>query len=1177
MKEIADSYRDVWGRETRIDPAVRRALERALGPARGRTKVAIRRGRCHEPGLLERGGRAWGFMVQLYGVRSARNWGVGDFGDLKALVELAARLGAAALGVNPLHATLGSPYSPSSRHALNFLYLDVEAIPAFASSAAARRLVRSEAFQKRLGALREAELVDYAGVARAKLEILEIVFRPLRPKGKPGRFAVFEALREKFGGPWQSWPAQYRRPGSAAVRRFAAANARRVAFFQWLQDTARAQLEAVQRHARGLGMPIGLYVDLALGADRGGAEVWEGQDVFAVEASCGAPPDEFNPKGQDWGLPPYSPRALRATGYRAFIELLRANMPEGGALRMDHVMALQRLWWIPSGETPARGGYVRYPLRELLGILCEESRSRRCLVIGEDLGTVSPELRAALHEAGVLSYRPLFFERRDAEFARPAAYPRDALVCVSTHDLPTWRGYWAAHDLELRTRLGLAVDPAKELQQRRFDQEKLARALEREGLDTSARSAHAFIARTPCKIAMVQPEDMFELMEQANLPGTIEQHPNWRRKLPLPLERWPADPRVAATAAAMAERSPDPRQPLRVPGATYRVQLHKGFRFREAIALVPYLARLGITHLYASPFLKARPGSSHGYDVIDHNAVNPEIGSEAELHRLLGELKRRGMGLVADLVPNHMGVLHADNAWWLDVLEKGRASPYARFFDIDWSRGKLLLPVLGRHYGEALEAGELELEKRRGRWSVRYFDHRFPLNDKSTRGLKKPIGDPLALHRLLERQHYRLAYWRVASDEINYRRFFEITDLAGVRVEEPKVFAATHRLIARLAKRGGVDGVRVDHPDGLSDPREYLARLQGIFARPWVVVEKILAEDEPLREDWPVHGTTGYRFANQLTGVFVDTAAEPQFDRIWQRFTGERRSFDEIAIQSRYLIMGTTLAAELFMLSNWLARIAAGNRKTRDYTASGLRKALLEVAARFPVYRTYVSPRGVAESDRRWIDRAVSAARRASRIADPGIFDFVRGVIAMDAAPPSGERRREMLRFAMRFQQFTAPVVAKGVEDTAFYRYNRLIALNEVGGHPARFGISLGAFHAASELRARRWPGTMLGSSTHDTKRSEDVRARLGVLSEQPSVWRLWLRRWSLVNRGLRDESADAPSRADEYHYYQALIGIWPASAPSQQELNAVRDRLEAYMLKAAREAKQRTSWINPD
>ncbi|TMH70585.1 MAG: malto-oligosyltrehalose synthase, partial [Betaproteobacteria bacterium] len=782
------------------------------------------------------------------------------------------------------------------------------------------------------------------------------------------------------------------------------------------------------------------------------------------------------------------------------------------------------------------------PVDDLLALLAAESSARKCVVIGEDLGTVSADLRAKLHDAGVLSYRPLFFEKQpDGELAAPAAYPRDALVCVSTHDLPTWRGYWVEHDLDLRDRLGLTVDAKKERELRRSELTKLERALEREGFDRSARSAHAYIARTPCKIALVQPEDMLEVLEQANLPGTVEQHPNWRRKLPLALEAWPSDPRVAATTEVMSERSIARGRPQRVPDATYRFQFHAKFRFADAIKLVPYLARLGISHLYASPFLKARPGSTHGYDIIDHNAVNPEIGTEKELNLLMETLREHGMGLVPDLVPNHMGVLHADNAWWLDVLEKGRASPYARTFE-----------------------GELKLEKKGGRWSVRYFDHRFPLNPRTTGNLK-PVKDPMALHRLLERQHYRLAYWRVASDEINYRRFFEITDLAGIRVEDRTVFEATHGLICRLAKRGSIDGLRIDHPDGLADPREYLERLNETFVRPWIVVEKILADYEHLPEDWPIHGTTGYRFVNVLSGVFIDKDAESHFDRVYQRFTGERAAFEEISVASRNLIMNTTLAAELLMLSNWLARIAAGNRFTRDFTASGLSKALAEIAARFPVYRSYVSARGVSETDRKWIDWAVRAAKRGSRVADPSVFDFVHGVLTLDAAPPKGLRRQEMLRFAMRFQQFTAPVVAKGVEDTAFYRYNRFIALNEVGGHPSHFGFSLKAFHAASEDRARRWPTTMLGSSTHDTKRSEDARARLAVLSELASSWRLWLRRWSMINRSHRTD--DAPSRADEYHFYQALIAVWPADA----------ERLKAYMLKSAREAKLRTSWINPD
>src|SRR5438067_8749141 len=387
--EVAESYLDVWGHEKRIDPETREALERSLGPKRKPAKVKLEPGRCYEPELLAQGGRIWGFAVQLYGLRSKTNWGIGDFGDLRTLVELGAARGAGVIGVNPLHATQASPYSPSSRLALNFLYLDVEALPEYARSSGAQRLVRTKAFQRKLGELRRAPLVDYAGVSLLKLHALRLVFRDTKPAtGAPSTFAIFEALREKYGGGWDRWPREYRDPQSSAVKRVARANAGRVAFHEWLQRAARAQLDAVQRRAHELGMPIGLYVDLALGADRGGAEVWADQEADALEATCGAPPDEVNPKGQDWGLPPYSPRALQASGYRPFRELLRANMPLGGALRVDHVMALSRLYWIPRGANADRGGYVYYPVDDLLAVLAAESRARKCVVIGEDLGTV---------------------------------------------------------------------------------------------------------------------------------------------------------------------------------------------------------------------------------------------------------------------------------------------------------------------------------------------------------------------------------------------------------------------------------------------------------------------------------------------------------------------------------------------------------------------------------------------------------------------------------------------------------------------------------------------------------------------------------------------------------------------------------------------------------------------
>jgi (1->4)-alpha-D-glucan 1-alpha-D-glucosylmutase len=1197
MREIAESYVDAWGRPRTIDPKTRAALQKALGSSPAvQSKLKLEKGACHQPGVLAAGGRIWGFMVQLYGVRSERNWGIGDFRDLRVLLEIAAGLGAALVGVNPVHAAGVSPYSPSSRHALNVLYIDIPAIPEYGRCPPAKKLVSSSAFQKKLNSLRASDLVNHDGVANAKLAVLELLFKSFNDKKRLEEFrrnttdgvrafALFEALREKFGGGWQGWPKEYRNPRSAAVKAFAKKHRRRVEFHLYLQMNARRQLDAAQRRARELGMPVGLYVDLALGADAGGAEVWGDQAAYAIETSVGAPPDEFNPKGQDWGLPPYSPRALRAAAYRPFIELLRANMPEGGALRMDHVMALARLWWIPRGAGPQEGGYVEYPFDELLAVLAQESRARRCMVIGEDLGTVPAELRRALNAAGVLSYRPLLFEKApQGGFAPPEAYPREALTCVSTHDLPTWKGFFLAQDLLLREKLGLTVDAANERQQREQDKASLRQALEEEGLDGSAASAHLFLARTPCKVMMVQPEDVFEVAEQANLPATIAEHPNWRRKLPLPLERWAEDGRVAELARRIA---PLRGVGKRVPLATYRLQLHKEFRFADAIALVPYLSSLGVTHVYASPFLKARPGSNHGYDIVDHNRINPEIGTEAELEAWIGALQARGMGLVLDIVPNHMGVLQSDNPWWHDVLEKGRASPYAKFFDIDWNpakpelRNKVLLPVLGSHYGEVLERNEIKVAKENGRWVVRYFDHRFPVNEKTARYLdrRRVVKDPLALHRLLEQQHYRLAYWRVASDEINYRRFFEITDLAAVRVEDHAVFEATHALIAELCKRPGVDGLRIDHPDGLADPRTYFERLGTYCGKPWIVVEKIVADHESLPAGWPVHGTTGYRFANLLTGAFVNQEAEKRFDRIYQRFTGMRDSFGEIAYESRMLIMSTTLAAELASLAQRLGRIAAGNRSTRDYTVEGLRKALAEVAAHFPVYRSYVTAQGASDTDRRYIDWAVGKARRASRIADPSVFDFVRAVLLLEISTNNKRRNAEILEFATRFQQFTSPVVAKGVEDTAFYRYHRLLALNEVGNDPRNFGFSLKAFHAASEDRAKTWPHTMLASSTHDTKRSEDARARLGVLSEMASSWRMMLRRWSVMNRSRRTEvnGEPAPSAGDEYLYYQSLLAVFPDHLPDGRELEELKERLQAYMLKAVREAKLRTSWINPD
>jgi (1->4)-alpha-D-glucan 1-alpha-D-glucosylmutase len=720
-----------------------------------------------------------------------------------------------------------------------------------------------------------------------------------------------------------------------------------------------------------------------------------------------------------------------------------------------------------------------------------------------------------------------------------------------------------------------------------------------------------------------------------------------------------------------------------IPLATYRLQLNREFTFAQATEIVPYLAALGISHCYVSPCLKARPGSMHGYDIVDHNSFNPEIGSAEDFERFVSELHEQGMGLILDIVPNHMGVMGSDNAWWLDVLENGEASSYATYFDIDWQPlkdellGKVLVPALHDHYGAVLESGELKLifHLERGEFDVAYREHRFPVDPKEyprilehhkTKATESPgeqnpellefeslitafrhlpgrrelspdrvaernrdkeinkrrlgelcarspeisacisravdaingnVSDPASfeeLHELIKAQAFRLANWRVAADDINYRRFFDINDLAGICQENEKVFEATHRFVLNLMGEGKVDGLRVDHPDGLYDPAQYFERLNRSIAEvahisdneprngpPYVLIEKILTGSERLRAEWPVSGTTGYDFANLVNGLFVDPDAQMRVERVYRNFIGDEIEFENLAYRSRKLIVRVALASELNLLANHLSRIALSSRRTCDFTLNGLRDALTEVVAGFSVYRTYVSPAGVSEEDVRYIRLAVASAKWRSPAADTSIFDFIGVVLLTSVAEgQSPAYRSAVTNFAMKFQQFTSPVMAKGLEDTAFYRYNRLVSLNDVGGDLHRFGFSTAEFHSAGQERLRSHPHTMLATSTHDSKRSEDVRARINVLSEVSGLWRLRLRDWKRFNRRHKRLVNDkpAPSPNDEYLLYQTLVGAWPIELSSESrptDWKTFNERIESYMLKAIREAKQNTSWIN--
>jgi (1->4)-alpha-D-glucan 1-alpha-D-glucosylmutase len=757
----------------------------------------------------------------------------------------------------------------------------------------------------------------------------------------------------------------------------------------------------------------------------------------------------------------------------------------------------------------------------------------------------------------------------------------------------------------------------------------------------------------------------------------------------------------------------DPRLHPRIPAATYRLQFNSRFTFDNARCLLPYLDALGVSDVYASSYLGAKPGSMHGYDITHHNALNPEIGTSDDFDRFVEALRARGMGQILDVVPNHMGIADGCNPWWNDVLENGPSSPYAEFFDVDWDpikrqlANKVLLPILGDQYGRVLENQELVLDYAGGAFSLRYYETRLPIDPRSAtqilshrlEALANALGetdtrlqeyhsiitaltnlparteraperirerlrekevirrrlarltesceairisiqetirifngkreDPRSfdlLDRLLDDQAFRLSYWRVAAEEINYRRFFDINELAAIRMENPAVFRETHRLILRLVAEGKVSGIRLDHPDGLFDPPRYFHALQreralqtirsgptsgeadaasdgevAVFqvgeafdrrcrpdptpvgCRPlYLLAEKILSKGERLPAHWAIHGTTGYEFLNLVNGLFVDAANERGMTTAYAAFTGQRTSFTDLAYESKRLIMRVSMSSELNVLGHALDRLSERDRHSRDFTLNSLTDALREVIACFPVYRTYIDGRNpeVSLQDRACVEVAVAFAKRRNPTTNVSIFDFVRDTLLL-RYPENADAtyRQDQLAFVQKFQQLTSPVTAKGVEDTAFYRYHRLVSLNEVGGEPDRFGVSVEEFHQQCLARREKWPAGLSATSTHDTKRSEDVRARIHVLAEIPRAWREAVSRWRRWNRRHLSEveGRPAPDRSEEYLLYQTLVGAWPLLPARPDESVAFASRIQQYMLKAAKEAKLHTSWVNPN
>jgi (1->4)-alpha-D-glucan 1-alpha-D-glucosylmutase len=719
----------------------------------------------------------------------------------------------------------------------------------------------------------------------------------------------------------------------------------------------------------------------------------------------------------------------------------------------------------------------------------------------------------------------------------------------------------------------------------------------------------------------------------------------------------------------------------RIPLSTYRLQFNAGFTFLDAARLIPYLHHLGITDCYASPYLKATPGSSHGYDVIDPTVLNPDIGTEADYQIFISALQEHGMGQLLDVVPNHMGIAGSANVWWQDVLENGPSSHYATFFDIDWTPVKpelentVLLPILGNQYGIVLENQEVVLQYDDGQLFLSYYEHRLPL-DPSTwtivltyrqddliatlgetspdlqeyqsiitalshlpsrtetdpdriaeryrekevirRRLSAVVADNESLRQFLvdnlrlingskgspgsfdvldelaSKQAYRLAYWRVAGEEINYRRFFDVNQLAAIRMEQPAVFQEAQQKIFDLVASGAVTGLRIDHVDGLYDPQGYLAQWQSWAAQQfhatpdsqgrvlYLLVEKILGTGERLNPDWPIHGTTGYGFLAVVNRLFIQTSHQRQIEQLYTRFTKNTVPYDDLIYHCKKLIMTSSMAGEINALGHELNVLSERNRRSRDFTLNSLIHAIREIIACFPVYRTYIRPDSkepMTDSDRAYIRLAVTHAKRRNPAFSDLVLDFIRDVL-MNNPQDSSHLDWEIIRpFVMKFQQTTSPVTAKGVEDTAFYQYNRLTSLNDVGGEPQHFGLSVSKFHHYMQERAEHWPWSLSTTATHDTKRSEDVRARINVLSEIPLEWRNRLRAWNRLNKKAahRLEEQRVPSRNEEYLIYQTMLGAWPFGPFTDEVRTHFLERMQTYLVKALREAKVTSSWLNPD
>lgn len=1296
--------------------------------------------RFYNPESLSTGESYWSLSLSLASLRTRRLWRSADLTDLFKLFRWCGQNGASAVIVEPLNeirTVAGANAAAVGRGFIHPIYVDVEAVPDLVRDEDTQRLLLSPNFADRIAKCWDVDEAYWDELLSLKLSILERLYRRFREESLHRnteraqafrrfqitggdaleKYSLFEALKEKVAPDWRTWPTALRAPGSPECAKFARDNLERLEFFQYVQWLADWQLETIGKFCLNRHFPLGLCLSLGSQVLPESFDAWWHQDIFA-----------------DRGLAAGSDDAL-GSALEAIKSPLSLSMRHAGAVRIEPGEPVIRLIESPNeaykkGDRFGGRGSVQSSISDTLSALSAESQRKKCAIISRDIKSSNAPIDAGsiIDECALCPTFDTTNPSSDpSSIADSTSWEARSLGILSSAELGMI-GHWAGRDLSA---MPDAATKEAHVEARVLQRMSLLKYLKQKGLlpegmsiDPSSvpqlnarllQSLYGMLSRASSQMVAV---NLSEFMGSASSSGTA-----------MTGTSGPADPPGATSvifddvlssdvfaqvvrgmnaarpaffkeAERLAKTGAKPGSPA-LPHATYRFQFNAAFTFEHGKQLIPYLAKLGVSHCYASPLLQARPGSTHGYDIINHKAINPEIGTWQQFEELVDELKRHKMGLILDIVPNHMGV-GKDNPWWLDVLENGPASVYAEYFDIDWQPvkkelfGKVLLPILGESYGDVLTKGQLRLSfsPETGRLKLNYWDHEMPLNPVSYPSilgirldlLKERLGtnhfdvneyisilaalshipghtepqgyserlrekevqlkrlsalcqrNPLItefimqnidgfvvrdgdraavdrVHALLESQAYRLAYWRVASDEINYRRFFDVNDLAAVRTEDPRVFAEMHELVFELIEKGMVQGLRIDHVDGLFDPATYCQHLQKGAADKlgvdfdesqvtesniaydklpiYILIEKILAPFEHLESNLAVHGTTGYDFLNELNELFVCCVNESAMSEIYQEFIEEELDYEDLKYKCKKLILDTVLASELNVLAHRLSQIAESNWFSRDLTLISIRTAIRLVVSNFPVYRTYAAPGRVDKNVRQFLDWAIVLAKRQSTLPNNYVFDFMRQVLTMetienssdDVSGANAESLREAIaQFAMKFQQFTGPVLAKSTEDTLFYRYHRLVSLNEVGGEPKRFGSSKGAFHHKNALRQQKRPYEMLTTSTHDTKRSEDVRARISVLSEIPDVWREKLNSWGRFNRSKKILVDDeyAPDLNDEYLVYQTMLGACPleifqsgAGETGSSTLESFRKRMCQYIVKAMREAKKHTSWIN--